>query len=252
MTVVLLHAHPDDESIFTGALIRRAADRGERVVLVVATGGEAGECRLDLIAGETLHRRRLGELERACELLGVARLVLLGYRDSGAHRGPYVSGTLGATPPAEVARRVERVVLEEGAEALIGYDQRGITGHIDHVQVHRAARAVAARLGIGRYEVTLDRTALRRGSYPLARHATDEPELMGVLPRSVSLTVTATAPELLAKMAAMAAHGSQIEARWLDSATFSHGYGREWLIRRAVAGGLESLVEPTREPVLIG
>src|ERR1700755_772179 len=106
-TVVVVHAHPDDEAIFTGVAIRRAVDRGARVVLVSATGGEAGDCHIDLAPGESLHRRRVEELERACELLQVSRLVMLGYQDSGAHRGPDRPGTLGAAPVAEVAKRIE-------------------------------------------------------------------------------------------------------------------------------------------------
>jgi LmbE family N-acetylglucosaminyl deacetylase len=245
-TVVVLHAHPDDEAIFTGATIRRAVDRGARVVLVSATGGEAGECRIDLTAGETLSRRRLVELERACELLGVSRLVMLGYRDSGAHRGPYRPGTLGAAPLAEVVRRVEQVVHEEHADALVHYDPRGITGHVDHLQVHRAGREVVARVGIVGYEATLDREALRRGSYQLARSAAGDARPMGVASRSVSLTIGATVPELLAKMAAMAAHGSQIAPEWLDPSAFAHGYGCEWFVRRGAAGILDSLAAASR------
>jgi GlcNAc-PI de-N-acetylase len=84
-TVVVLHAHPDDEAIFTGATLRALADRGTRVVLVTATSGEEGVPRTRLAGGESLAQRRVAELERACELLGVARLALLGYADSGAH-----------------------------------------------------------------------------------------------------------------------------------------------------------------------
>jgi LmbE family N-acetylglucosaminyl deacetylase len=240
-TVVVVHAHPDDEAIFTGVTIRRAVDRGARVVLVSATGGEAGDCRIDLAVGETLHRRRLAELERACELLGVSRLVTLGYQDSGAHRGPYRPGTLGAAPVAEVARRVEQVVREEDADALVYYDHRGITGHVDHLQVHRAGRQVVARLGIAGYEATLDRAAVRRGSYQLAQSAAGGARRIGVPSRSLSLTVSATVPELLAKMAAMAAHGSQIAAEWLDASAFGHGYGCEWFVRRGAPGILENV-----------
>jgi LmbE family N-acetylglucosaminyl deacetylase len=238
-TLVVLHAHPDDEAIFTGATIRRAVDQGARVVLVSATGGEAGECRLELAGGETLHRRRLAELERACDLLGVARLVLLGHRDSGAHRGPYAPGTLGAAALGDVVARVEQVVRAENADALV--HQRGITGHVDHRQVHRAGRQVAARLGLTAYEATLDRAALRRGAYPLARAATDEPDRMGVAPRSVSLTLTATERELTIKREAMAVHRSQIAPEALDASTFTSGYGREWFLRRGAPGVLDAL-----------
>src|SRR6478672_6524235 len=81
-SVVVVHAHPDDEAIFTGATIRRLADSGARVVLVTATGGELGEPRVPL-RGRTLGQVRTEELEHAADLLGVQRLVLLGKRDSG-------------------------------------------------------------------------------------------------------------------------------------------------------------------------
>ena len=240
-TVVVLHAHPDDEAIFTGLTIRRAVDSGARVVLVSATGGEAGESRIDLAAGETLRRRRLDELERACELLGVSRLVTLGYRDSGAHRGPYDLGTLGAASVADVASQIEQVVREERASALVHYDQRGITGHIDHLQVHRAGREVVSKLGVVGYETTLDRTAVRGGSYQLARSAAGNASWVGVPTRSVTLTISATGPELRAKLAAMAAHGSQIGPESLEASAFGRGYGREWFVRRGAPGILDTL-----------
>src|SRR4051794_9643650 len=108
-TAVVVHAHPDDEAIFTGATIHRLTESGVRVVLVTATSGEAGEPRVPLRGGETMRDRRTRELEHACELLGVARLVMLGYADSGAHAGPYARGTLGAAPADDVARRVTAV-----------------------------------------------------------------------------------------------------------------------------------------------
>jgi LmbE family N-acetylglucosaminyl deacetylase len=245
-TVVVVHAHPDDEAIFTGVTIRRLVDRDVRVVLVTATGGEAGECGIDLPAGETLGQRRIAELERACELLGVSRLVMLGYRDSGAHRGPYGRRSLGAAPVVDVSRRVEDVVRQENAEALVYYDHRGITRHIDHLQVHRAGRLVAANLGVAGYEVTLDRDALRQGSYPLAQSASGRTRWIGTPSRAVSFAVDATPAERSAKLAAMAAHESQIAAHWLDSSSFGHGYGSEWFVRRGAPGSLESLVRPAQ------
>jgi LmbE family N-acetylglucosaminyl deacetylase len=245
-TLVFAHAHPDDESIFTGAIMRRAADRGARVVLITATGGEAGECRIRLAAGETLRRRRRNELERACEALGVTRLVMLGYRDSGAHRGPYSRGTLGAASVSDVARRIARVVREEDADALVYYEHRGITGHIDHRQVHRAGRDVVACVGLAGYEVTLDGDALRRGAYPLARSAADDPAWMGAAPGAISLTVESTPRELEAKRVAMAAHDSQIGPESLDPSAFGGRYACEWFTRRGRAGVLDALAGEPR------
>ena len=245
-TVVVLHAHPDDEAIFTGATLRALADRGARVVVVTATSGEEGVPRAPLGRGESLAQRRLAELERACELLGVARLVLLGYADSGAHAGPWAPGSLGAAAPGEVAARVADVVEQEAADALVHYDRRGIYGHVDHVQVHRAGALAARRTGVTAYEATVDADRLRRGPrHVLQQAAGDELDAAGESPSAIDVTVDVTAgPDpsaLLAKMAAMAAHASQIGPQWLDHAGFAAAYGREWFVRRGPAGPLDTL-----------
>ena len=82
-TLVVFHAHPDDEAIATGGSMARAHAEGHRVVLVVATDGEHGEVPDDLADGETLADRRRAETERSAAALGVDRLVWLGYADSG-------------------------------------------------------------------------------------------------------------------------------------------------------------------------
>lgn len=243
-TAVVVHAHPDDEAIFTGATIHQLAACDVRVVLVTATCGEAGEPRTPLGRNETIGRRRRRELERACDLLGVARLVMLGYRDSGAHAGPYPTGSLGAAPADDVARRVTAVAEAEHASAVIHYDPRGIYGHVDHVQVHRAGAIAAGRLGITGYEATVDGGHLRRGLADGRRHllhaaAGDDAEL-GVEASSISVSVRADPEALLAKRAAMAAHASQIGPEYLAEDRFESGYGREWFVRRGPAGLLES------------
>src|SRR6476646_6778660 len=122
-TVVVLHAHPDDEAIFTGATIRRLADRGARVVLVTATGGDLGEPRVPL-RGRTMAQVRTAELERAAELLGVQRLVLLQRRDSGLPG--WASGrhprALVRADLASLARTLADLAVAERAEAVVGYD----------------------------------------------------------------------------------------------------------------------------------
>jgi hypothetical protein len=84
-TLLLVHAHPDDESISTGGVMMKAKKDGHRVVLVTATRGEAGEIH-NMDADST--RPRLGEvrteeMRRAAEILGVDRTEFLDYRDSG-------------------------------------------------------------------------------------------------------------------------------------------------------------------------
>jgi len=240
-TVVVLHAHPDDEAIFTGATIRTLADAGVRVVLVTATCGEQGIPRVTLAPGETLRARRIAELERACELLGVARLVLLGYRDSGAHAGPYGFGDLGSAPAAGVAGHLERIVVAEHAEALVHYDPRGIYGHVDHVQVHRAGARVVRRLGITGYEATVDAARLRRGPRHVLQQAAGERLDAGVHPSRIGLTLHADVAALQAKQAAMAAHASQIGPEYLDPDSFAQAYRREWFVRRGAPGVIDAV-----------
>jgi LmbE family N-acetylglucosaminyl deacetylase len=64
-TVLVLHAHPDDEAIFSGLTLRRLADAGARTVLVLGTAGELGGSRVPLRPGETVPERRVAELEAA-------------------------------------------------------------------------------------------------------------------------------------------------------------------------------------------
>jgi len=259
-TVVVLHAHPDDEAIFTGLTIRRLADAGARVVVVAATCGEEGEPRVRLRPGETMRRRRWAELEQACALLGVARLELLGYRDSGAHAGPYRPGSLGATPAWDVARRVARIVDEERADALVHYDPRGIYGHVDHVQVHRAGAAAARWSGVTGYEATVDAQALRAGGRHVLQQAAGDALDAGVAAHEITFAVDGDARTLQTKLAAMAAHASQIGPEYLDG----HGsgepgttgsYDREWFVRRSGEPVLEQALAapvPQRQSRQVG
>ncbi len=233
-TVVVLHAHPDDEAIFTGATIRALADHGLRVVLVTATDGGEGVPRVRLRAGETVRERRVRELEGAAALLGVARLDVLGYADSGAHAGPYRRGSLGAARAGHVARQVRSVAEAEGAAAVVHYDPRGVYGHVDHVQVHRVGARVAADLGVPGYEATVDAAALRTGPRHVLAGAAGEDLDVGVPVGDITFAVRADDGLLAAKTAAMAVHASQIGPEYLDGT--AEGYRHEWFVRRGAAG----------------
>jgi LmbE family N-acetylglucosaminyl deacetylase len=82
-TLVVFHAHPDDECISTGGSIARAVAEGHRVVLVIATNGDFGEVPDDLADGETLVDRRRVEAQKSADVLGIERVEWLGYKDSG-------------------------------------------------------------------------------------------------------------------------------------------------------------------------
>jgi N-acetyl-1-D-myo-inositol-2-amino-2-deoxy-alpha-D-glucopyranoside deacetylase len=150
--LLLVHAHPDDESIYTGATMAKYAAEGARVTLVTCTLGELGEIippsLADLAAGaeDRLGEYRIGELAVACAALGVTDHRFLGgpgrWRDSG------MMGTEGNDDPRcfwradldEAARALLEVIAETGPQVLVSYDANGAYGHPDHIQAHRVAR----------------------------------------------------------------------------------------------------------------
>src|SRR5215472_16936307 len=144
-TLLLVHAHPDDECIATGGVMIRAHEAGHRVVLVTATRGEEGEIHnMD----EASVRPRLGEirteeLRRSCEILGVDRQELLGYRDSG------MAGTPSNDDPRsfhvahldDAAERMAVIMREERPDVVVTYTPDGTYGHPDHIKAHHTTIA---------------------------------------------------------------------------------------------------------------
>ena len=159
-TVVFLHAHPDDEALYTGGTMARLAAEGHRVVLVTATLGEAGLTSADS-ASPGLGDLRLRELSAAASALGCARLIPLGYPDSGMTGS--APGAFCKLDPGEPAARVAAILDEERADAIVTYDPNGGYGHPDHRQVHLVGTMAARMAGTGlEFHATLDRDALRR------------------------------------------------------------------------------------------
>ena len=147
-TVVFVHAHPDDEALLTSGTMAALAAHGHRVVLVVATAGEAGLAAGALRSG--LGERRLAELHASADALGVSRVEVLGYADSGLADDPTPASPPGRLPrladapiPA-VAARVAELLLQERADIVNGYDANGGDGQIVH---HRQPHPHAAPRG---------------------------------------------------------------------------------------------------------
>ena len=147
-TLLLVHAHPDDESILTGGVMARAHLDGHRVVLVTATRGEEGEIHHmdDASARERLAEIRTDELNDACEILGVDRLELLGYRDSGMNGGEDGRDprTFRAVALSLVADRIAAILIDERPDVVVTYSADGTYEHPDHVMAHRATMAAVA------------------------------------------------------------------------------------------------------------
>jgi LmbE family N-acetylglucosaminyl deacetylase len=168
-TLVSFHAHPDDEALFTGGTLARAAAQGHRVVLVVATAGGAGLTSARVRdeterAGATLADRRLDELHASARALGCARVECLGYADSGMADAPSGAPNSFATADRdEAAGRLAAILREERADVLTTYDPAGGYGHPDHVQVHHVGRLAGQLAGTPVVlEATVDRRLLLR------------------------------------------------------------------------------------------
>jgi LmbE family N-acetylglucosaminyl deacetylase len=247
-TLVCFHAHPDDESLLTGGTIARAAAAGSRVVVVVATLGEAGLADRGYRTGLGDRRRR--ELATASAILGVQRTVWLGYADSGMAGAP--SGAADAfadADPGQAAERLAAVLREERCDVLTVYDAAGGYGHPDHIQVHRVGVRAAGLAGTPVVlEATVDRDALLRVTrlldrVPVLRSRWERPSLEGAFtPRALLTHQVDVRPQLRAKRMAMAAHASQATADAgarslamflrLPGPLFARVFGREWFVER--------------------
>ena len=165
-TLVCFHAHPDDEAIATGGSMARAVAEGHRVVLVVATNGDFGEVPDDLADGETLADRRRAETMRSAEVLGIHRVVWLGYADSGMtgwgqNHGP---NSFHAADLDEAAERFAQVLRDESADVLTTYDWHGGYGHPDHIKVHHVGHRAAEIASTPTvFEASMNRDAIVQG-----------------------------------------------------------------------------------------
>ncbi|MGH9077702.1 MAG: PIG-L family deacetylase [Acidimicrobiales bacterium] len=217
-TLVAFHAHPDDESILTGGTLAHASADGHRVVVVVATGGELGEVPTGLIGtGEQLAQRRAGETARAARVLGVHRVELLGYRDSGMAGRPSNDdpSCFWRADPALAARRLADILDQESPDVLTIYDDHGVTGHPDHIQVHRVGALAARLVRVGRvYEATMDREAIASLVAQAAAAGLPEPPDIDVEHLGSHSAVITTRVDVGAhldrKRQAIAAHASQV------------------------------------------
>ena len=241
--LLLVHAHPDDESIGNGVTMAKYAAQGANVTLVTCTLGEEGEVLVPELAhlaadrDDGLGRHRIGELAAAMEALGVRDHRFLGgpgrYRDSGMMGLPTNEreDCFWQADPDEASGHLVEVIREVRPQVLVTYDDNGGYGHPDHIQAHRVAmRAVelAARtdsVDASPWQVAkiywnaLPESWLRDSLRQLraAGDATtfegmdpDAEELPMVVPDDQITTVVEAVEHVEAKLAAMRAHATQI------------------------------------------
>jgi len=232
-SLLLVHAHPDDETIGTGATMAKYAADGANVTLVTCTMGEEGEVLVAALAGiaadkaDQLGGWRIHELEEACKVLGVRDHRFLGgaggYRDSGmmdtpANQNPRCFWQ--ADFEVATAQLVE-IIREVRPQVVVTYDDFGGYGHPDHIQAHRVTvRAVEQTRDIvakfyytavprSFMQATID--AMKEGGHDFfdgIESAADVPFAKD----DDEITTQVDARDYLdAKVEAMRAHASQIE-----------------------------------------
>jgi len=252
-SLLLVHAHPDDESIGTGATMAKYAAEGARVTLVTCTLGEIGEIippDLRHLLPDELGEYRIGELEAACAALGVTDHRFLGgaghYRDSG------MMGTednedprcFWRAPVEEAASLLAAIVEEVAPSVIVTYDANGFYGHPDHIQAHRVAwRARELAASSSRFYATaLPATAAAKAAkLPADSWFEPWPEFTATIPDEQVTTTIDAAPYLPAKLAAMSAHATQItvdgEFYALSSNYGQRALGTEYYIQLAGPSG---------------
>jgi LmbE family N-acetylglucosaminyl deacetylase len=255
-TIVFVHAHPDDEASGTGGSIARAAAEGHRVVLVVCTDGDLGEVPDDLADGETIVDRRRRETAASAEILGIARVVWLGFKDSGMTGWPQNEDpeTFWQADLDVAGERLAAVLREEQADVVVFYDWHGGYGHPDHVQVHRVGHRAADLAGTPRrFESTFNRDLLSRmrDEHPEnlpeedfdPNGPADDGNPFGTPEAEINLHVDVLA-YLDQKRRALGSHASQVTdiggMLAMPEVVFTTFFGSEWFIEPGVEPDLRT------------
>jgi N-acetyl-1-D-myo-inositol-2-amino-2-deoxy-alpha-D-glucopyranoside deacetylase len=160
--LLLVHAHPDDESIATGGVMAKYAAEGAQVTLVTCTRGEQGEIVPDdlkhLGTGRLLADQRVDELADAMKVLGVTDHRFLGpYEDSGMIGTPENERATAFwnADLDEATAHLVKVIDEVRPHVVVTYDENGGYGHPDHIQAHRVAMAAVDAAADPRYRLDL-------------------------------------------------------------------------------------------------
>jgi LmbE family N-acetylglucosaminyl deacetylase len=248
LTLMAVHAHPDDEASSTGGVLARYGAEGIRTVLVTCTNGELGNGPDGSEPGEDGHKEALvtahrrGELEHSTRLLGITAVELLGYHDSGmmgwaANDAP---GSFWQTPVAEAATRLGELMEKYHPEVVVTYDAKGFYGHPDHIQAHRITLAALERTGVPRklYFPAIPKSSLERFGQLLGDaglELPDEPEAIDFgTPDELVTTHVDCSPFAATKFAALEAHASQTDSSFflnLGLELFSQVFAVESFVR---------------------
>src|SRR5580704_17537205 len=259
LTMMAVHAHPDDEASSTGGVLATYSAQGIRTVVVTCTNGEFGDAPGGVNPGQNGHeeqavaQQRLAELRESCTILGVTNLEVLGYHDSGMPEWDYKDrpDAFCNIPEADVAARISELIERYRPQVLITYDDQGAYQHPDHVHASRSAqKAFAASGSVAKLYLTAMRgsdwrkiwEALRELGMEMPDREEDPDREQRSLASEARITTTVDIRSVLPrKREALFAHGSQIGGEsWFSKipqdiaeATF----GRESFIRASDTTG---------------
>src|SRR5580658_120626 len=252
LTLMAVHAHPDDEASSTGGILALCADQGIRTVVVTCTNGEFGDAPGQVKPGDDRHDEqavaelRLAELRQSAKILGVTHLELLGYHDSGMPDWEYKNrpDAFCNVPLEQVAGRIAALIEQYRPQVVISYDDKGMYQHPDHVHASLAAAAAVAKTGTPAkfYQTAMRPSTWRKVWAALREQGVDVPEReltaeqekqMAEAEERITTTVDIR-PVLERKREALYAHASQIQESWfskLPPEVAEEAFGHETFIR---------------------
>jgi LmbE family N-acetylglucosaminyl deacetylase len=259
LTMMAVHAHPDDEASSTGGVLAKYSAQGITTVVVTCTNGEFGDASGGIKPGQDGHdeqavaQQRLAELRKSCEILQVSHLELLGYHDSGMPDWEYRDrpDAFCNAPLAEVAAKITALIERYRPHVLIGYDDLGPYQHPDHLHASHAAQQAFADSGIpAKLYLSAMRGSNWRKVWEALREAGEEvPDFSNADPelvrrgleseQRITTTIDITAV-LQRKRDALRAHSSQIQESWfnkLPEEIALQVFSQEYFIRAADSTG---------------
>jgi LmbE family N-acetylglucosaminyl deacetylase len=259
LTLMAVHAHPDDEASGTGGVLAKYGDEGVRTIVVTCTNGEFGDGLGGIKPGEDGHdeavvaQTRLAELRESAKILGLTELELLGYHDSGMPDWDYKDrhDAFCNVPVAVVAARIGVLIERYRPQVVISYDDMGAYQHPDHVHAARAAAAAVTASGIPAkfYQTAMRRSDWRKIWDALRELGADVPDMSDVSPemqrqmeeseQKITTNIDIH-PVLDRKRDALMAHASQIQESWFSKIPpeiAAQAFGRESFIRASDSTG---------------
>jgi LmbE family N-acetylglucosaminyl deacetylase len=234
LTLMVVHAHPDDEASSTGGVLAHYSAAGVRTVVVTCTNGEFGDAPGQVKPGQEGHdeqavaQLRLDELRQSAKILGVTHLELLGYHDSGMPDWEYRNrpDAFCNIPLDVVAGRITALIERYRPQVVVSYDPVGAYQHPDHVHAARAAAAAADTSPIPAkfYEIAMRRSGWRKVRDAMIAAGEDvaeweetpeDREKMELEEQRITTTIDIS-DVLALKREALLSHASQIADSWFS------------------------------------